>query len=127
VVDLRKAARENPDYPPVLFVHPGRVEDGELFFGEFDPDARAIADPDAVLHQTFGLKRGSLAQMFGPAVWACGMRAGRKGHGVGRPVGDPWRMPGFFLVEGARIVGQYQSRHAGDHPDFASLLARREV
>ena len=110
-----------------MFVHMGSVAQGEEFFSRQDPDAVAIADPQGRLCRGFGLKRGTWGQMFGPEVWACGLHAGRKGHAIGRPVGDPWQMPGFSLVEGEMIVWSYEARHAGDHPDFdriAELIER---
>jgi len=105
----------------VLYVHLGSVDDGDAFFEWADPQARAVADPGARLYKAFGLGRGGVKELFGPAVWACGLRAGRKGHTVGRPVGDPFRMPGFVLVEGGRVVWRHDPRHAGDHPDFRSI------
>ena len=62
-----------------------------------------------------------MKEMFGPEVWACGVRAARKGHFIGAPVGDPWIMPGLFLVQEEHILWQHDYRHAGDHPDFAGV------
>jgi hypothetical protein len=62
--------------------------------------------------------------MFAPDVWACGMRATLKGGMVGRPAGDPWQMPGLFLVQGPGILWQHNFRHAGDHPDFATVASQ---
>lgn len=105
----------------MLYVHLGGVAPGDAFFDWADPQARAIADPTARLYEAFGLPRGGIKELFGPAVWACGVRATRKGHAVGRPVGDPFRMPGFFLVERGEIVWRHEPKHAGDHPDFGKV------
>jgi hypothetical protein len=59
--------------------------------------------------------------MFGPGVWLAGARAALKGNTVGKPVGDPWTMPGLFLLKGDAILWRHTFRHAGDHPDFARI------
>ncbi len=60
--------------------------------------------------------------MFAPAVWLRGFEAARKGHRVGAPVGDPWMMPGLFLVDDqVQIRWSWSFAHAGDHPDFTTL------
>jgi hypothetical protein len=122
VVDLRQAADADPTFPAVLFVHQGTAEDSAAFFSKLDPKARAIADTERAFYSALGLGRGKLSQLFGPEVFVCGFRAMRKGHGVGRPVGDPLVMPGFFLVEhGDTVTWEHVSRHAGDHPDLSRI------
>lgn len=120
-MDLRQVTAADPSFPPVLYFYQGTVGDGESFFPAYDPAARAVSDPGRVYYTAFGLRQGSFSQMFGPDVWSCGLRAARKGLGIGRPVGDPWVMPGLFLVRRAEILWSYLPRHAGDHPDFASI------
>ena len=47
----------------------------------------------------------------------------KKGHGIGKPVGDPWIMPGLFLTRAdGQILWRHRFEHAGDHPDFANLF-----
>ena len=52
---------------------------------------------------------------------ACALRAASKGHVLGKIVGDPLQMPGFFWVRGRDILWQHDFKHAGDHPDLAAL------
>ncbi len=133
VKDLRVAS-ERADghggsrrYPRVVFVHMADVEAAGTFFGKYWPGATTISDPEKRLYGAFGLGRGSLGQMFGPSSVACGIRAVAKGHVVGRPVGDPWMMPGQFLigpvdgVGSAEILWSYRAKHAGDHPAVVGL------
>ena len=121
VADLRRCQHDDPQYPRVLFVYQGSLSDGAAFFASLWPEAQAIADPEKQLYQAFGITQGAWAQMFGAPVWACGWRAARKGHSIGAPVGDPWTMPGLFLLQGDRLYWQHSFAHAGDHPDFAQL------
>lgn len=117
---VRDAADE-PNQPDAVFIHQASVEDGELFFAERAPGARAVADPEGVLFDAFGLRRGSLLELLGPSVWWRGLRALSRGHFVGKPAGDTLRMPGAFLVRGRRILWSHRARHAGDQPDLAAV------
>jgi hypothetical protein len=118
---LRAAVAAQPDYPSVLFVYSASVEDGQAFFANAWPEARAIADPDRVLYEGFGVKQAKWSQMMSPGVIACGLRAASKGHVQGRTVGDSWQLPGAFLVQGERILWKHDYAHAGDAPDWGQL------
>ena len=126
VADLREAASA-PGFPPVLFFFQGVPIEGRAFLRRYWPGARAVSDPELFFYEAFGLQRGSLLQLFGPAVFRAGRRARGKGHENGSRSGDIFRMPGAFLVERERVVWQHQYRHAGDHPDFRSLTAPAEL
>lgn len=121
VQDIRQFAATTPDYPPVLFFYQGNGDEGKHFFDRYWPEARAVADSPKTFYTAFGIERGGLKEMLGPEVWACGIRAASKGHTGGIPVGDPWMMPGAFLVQGDQIIWRHTFRHAGDHPDFAKI------
>lgn len=122
VADLREAA-SRPGYPAVLFFFQGSVTEGRAFLRRYWPEARAVADPELFFYDAFGVSRGSLFQMFGPGVFVAGYRARQKGHENGPRSGDIYRMPGVFLVQGARVLWQHAYRHAGDHPDFRRIPA----
>lgn len=125
VRDLRRAATADPAYPPLLLVFQGTPADGAPFFEQYWPDARAVADHDRTLYDAFGLRQGSAGQIFSPRVWLCGLRAVSKGNvqRLAKPIGDPWMMPGCFVVSGGRVVWRHAFRHAGDHPDFRMIPA----
>jgi len=108
-------------YPDVLLFYQGSIEDGAAFFRRLWPEARAVSDLPQKFYTAFGIQRGGMKEMFGPEVWVCGVRAAAKGHFIGAPVGDPWLMPGLFLVDGEQIIWRRDFRHAGDHPDFAAI------
>lgn len=121
VSDLRTLATTQDGYPNILFVYMGSVVEGEAFFATAWPEARAVSDPTKQLYSAFGLERGSVGQVFGPGVMACSLRAAGKGHVVGKPVGDPWQMPGLFLVQGPDVLWSHDFAHIGDHPDFTIM------
>lgn len=100
----------------MLFVTLGDAEATRKFFADFDPDARAVADPDKVLYTAFGLARGSASQLMSPTVLVAGLRALRKGNGLGVPVGDVLQLSGEFVVKNGAIVWAHRAEHTGDHP-----------
>ena len=122
VEDLRLISQADPAYPPILFVFQGSVSEGKAFFDNLWPEARAVSDTPKYFYDVMGIERGGLKEMFGPEVFACGMRAARKGHMIGKPVGDPWEMPGMFLIDrDGNILWQHDFSHAGDHPNFREI------
>lgn len=119
---MQRATADDPLYPPVLFFFQGSLDDGAAFFERLWPEARAVSDTPLTFYTALGVERGGWSQMFGPAVIACGARATLKGHTVGRAIGDPWIMPGLFLVErDGRVLWSHDFAHAGDHPDWARV------
>jgi len=107
----------------VALVHQGSVADGESLLGPRWPQVVAVSDPELELYTAFGLGRGGLRKVMGPATWMAGVRALRKGNFVGKPVGDPLILPGLFLVHGDRILWRHDFAHSGDHPTEEALVA----
>lgn len=101
----------------VVFVTLGRPEQAEEFKRAMGSPHRFLCDPNKELHRHFNLQRGGMAQMFKPSVVVRGIKAMSSGHGVGGPVGDPWQMPGVFLVEtDGTVTWEYYSQDAADNP-----------
>jgi hypothetical protein len=127
VRDLRRLTEGTPGFPPVLFFYQGTVEEGQVFFGQHWPQARAVSDAPKVFYTAMGLRRATFNQMFGIQVWTCRMRAMSKGNFIGKAVGDPWIMPGVFLVQGPEVIWSHQFKHQGDHPDWSKIPDRVPV
>lgn len=123
VAELRKVHEASRERPPVLFVHQGTAEQGRAFFDKRWPEARAIADPDAELYRAFGLERGCITQVLGPKVWPRALKAMMK-HGLGPVVGDPFMMPGIFIVRGSTILWRHDHEHSGDTPCLHTVYSR---
>ena len=115
---------QHPDLN-VVFVSLGDRLESDEFQRKMKSPHRFISDPGATLYKAFGLGRGKVAQMFGPRMFVRGAQAVMKGHGVvGRPVGDPWQMPGVFVLEpGGTVVWEYRSKDAADNPEIPVLRA----
>jgi hypothetical protein len=87
------------------------------------PFAGACSE-DGAAFRAYGLARGGLWALFGPAVLRRGLAAFRKGFRSGKPVGDVLMLPGTFVVDAAgRIEVAAYAAHAGDHLDAAGLRA----
>jgi peroxiredoxin len=105
----------------------GQPDETAQFCGERAPGIACYADPSAAGYKTYGLARGSAAQMFGPAVWLQGalvtVEGSFDGLPLGKPVGDPWQMPGVFVIgTDGKIRLAYYSKHAGDYPTDVALV-----
>ena len=124
IKELRDVAIADPGYPPVVFFYQGSLEEGADFFVKTWPEARAVSDTSLYFYRAFGLQRGKFMQVMGPGAAVCSLRAAGKGYLPGTPVGDPWQMPGMFLVAGGRVLWQHDFAHIGDHPDFRALPAQ---
>lgn len=107
----------------VVFVAMGSVEQTADFKRKMRSPHAFICDPDRELYRAFGLGRGDGKQMFNPKVFARGFGATLRGHFVGLPVGDPWQMPGVFLIETTGDVSwAYRSVDASDNPTPEVIL-----
>ncbi len=62
-----------------------------------------------LLRRRLGVPSASPLQLLDPRVWACGIRATRRGHKPGKPVGDPLVMPG-------PLPGRGEPGHLEIHP-----------
>jgi hypothetical protein len=106
----------------VAFVHMGSEEQAKPFFAGYGLEAvPRISDPDRNLYKAFGLARGGVMQLVGPAVWARGVAAFAKGYGVGAVIGDPRQMAGVFLVHQEQILKAFRHETSGDVPDYEEL------
>lgn len=82
-----------------------------------------ISDPQKKFYAAFGLKRGSLNQLFGPRVVARGFVAGvLKGHGIGAIEGDSLQMGGIFLVKKGVVTKLHDPCDASDVGDWNQIL-----
>lgn len=119
----RRSAIEARDTGIVL-VHPAAddVRAAELFDRHGLADLPRVADPARVLYGAFGLSRGGPLQVLGPRVWWRAAVAAVHGHRPGRKGGDPWQMPGVFLVEQGRLIADFQYHDVSERPDFLALI-----
>ena len=107
----------------VVLVHMGDRAEIQQVIAKYNlADLERICDVDQKLYRAFGLKQGSLGQLFGLKVWWRTLVAGLwNGHGWGRPVADPMQMPGVFLVDQGLIANRFRHRSAADKAPYVEL------
>jgi hypothetical protein len=61
--------------------------------------------------------------MFSLAVWLRGFWVSAKRRiTAGRIVGDPWQMPGLFLIHRGEVVYSFRPQLVSDIPDLRAVL-----
>jgi peroxiredoxin len=82
-----------------------------------------LADPKRKGYKAYGLKRGNVLEVMGPATWVRGLAAARKGHHVEKVVGDAFQMPGTFIIDTTGTVRYARyAKHSGDHPPVGEIV-----
>lgn len=88
------------------------------------PSALCLMSQGTNAHFTYGLKRGSLLQLAGPAVISSVVRAARSGQMQGETTGDISMLSGVFAIDMAGMVRySFYGSHAGDHPSPDTFVA----
>jgi peroxiredoxin len=83
-----------------------------------------IVDGGQDLYRAFGLKRGTLRQLFGLTVLNRAFLGGALArYGIGPLEGDSAQMPGLFVIYQGSIIRRFRHRSVADRPDYP-LLAR---
>lgn len=105
----------------------GSPDDTARFCQErgLETDFVCLSDAGKQAYQAYGLSRGNVRSLLmSPHLYARGFQAALHGHFVGMPKGDPFQMPGVFIVDTGGVV-RYAHRHkdAADNPPNADLLA----
>ena len=121
LAEIETARGSDPSFPGLLYFHLGTVEQGDAFFEATAPQARAVADPERFFSKALGVPKASPLQLLDPRVWACGVRATRRGHSQTAPIGDPLVMPALFLVEERQVSWSFIPDQLGGLPRVADI------
>ncbi len=101
----------------------GGPQQAQELCDRFEVPFPCLADPQRQGYKAFGLKRGSLWEVIGPAAVVRGLQAARKGHHIEKVVGDAFQMPGTFIIDGAGTIRYARyARHSGDHPPASEVI-----
>lgn len=113
----------------ITLVHMVDDREAERFFSSYGlGDLTRVSDAGRRMYEMFGLDRGSLGQLFGLRVWFRGLIAGLfAGHGLGTVRGNPFQMPGVFVLDRGKLVSGFQHRVASDRPDYLGLICQAEA
>jgi peroxiredoxin len=110
----------------VVLVGHGGPEDARRFVEARPVPFRVLVDPSRAAYERYGLKRGTIPQVFGPQCVAPMVRAAlqpdcRQGLPNG---GNVMQMPGAFVVDTAGVILlARRSETIADNPTTEQLLA----
>jgi len=121
----QRASLENEHQLTMVFVHMADENYARKYFANYGlEDVHRISDPTCTLYQAFKLERASFQQVFGIKSWLRGLYAFvGKGHGIGKLVGDGFRMPGVFLIHQNQIHQSFRHQTASDIPPYQELTS----
>lgn len=106
----------------IALVHMSLPEDAEEMLERYKlRGVHHFCDVQCDFYRSFGLKRGTASQLFGPRLWSRAISAISRGHTVGRLAGDGFRMPGVFFLHRGEIWGSFRHQTAADRPDYLEL------
>ncbi len=109
----------------LVFVHMAENQIAESYFKQFDfKSVLHISDPDKVYYKDFGLKKGSLNQLYGLRTWYRGFsnETSEFKLELTKGLGDSTQMPGIFIIKQGKISDSYIHNFAADKPDYNKLL-----
>ena len=108
----------------LVAIGPATPAETAAFIHDLDLPFQVLADPTLAAYRAFGLARGSLWQVVGPAVLLAHLRGLLRGVRPGRVAGDVWQLPGAFLIDRRGILRFVKpALHVGDHVSSTALLA----
>ncbi|WP_298867241.1 peroxiredoxin-like family protein [uncultured Gimesia sp.] len=86
-------------------------------------DVHHFSDPDRKLYQLFQIKRGNLAETFGPAIWWSGFKTTiLSGFFPGIPGKDLHQLGAALILDKGKVVASHFSKNSADLPDWNQLL-----
>jgi hypothetical protein len=109
--------------PRTVFFFVGTPEEAKHLFASRWPEAHVVCDPHQVFYKEMSIPRATFGQLFGPANFACGLRALAKGNFVGMPSSDPWQLSAAFFVQNGHVLREHRANHGADWPNLLHFAA----
>ena len=107
----------------IVAVTQGEPQQAQALCERMSAPFPCLADRERNAYRTYGLQRGNVLEVMGPATWRRGLQAARKGHHIEKIVGDAFQMPGTFIIDRQGIVRYARyARHSGDPPPVSELV-----
>ena len=84
-----------------------------------------VSDPGQEVYRHFGLGKTRWRSLLAPKVlWRTVAAGVLKGHLAGKPLGDPYQMPGVFVYYKRQILNKVTHRFGSDRPEYYKLVSR---
>jgi peroxiredoxin len=127
VAELRKITdRFIESHATVGLITTGQASDTAEFCAErsLQNPFVCLCDPDRAAYRAFGLAKCTSGDFYTAHVWRRAFQATLHGHILGMPKGDPYQMPGVFVIDRTGVVRySHYYKDASDNPPNADLLA----
>jgi peroxiredoxin len=109
----------------VALIGLGRPEHAAAFCDRREVPFVCLTSPDRSAHRAYGLRRGALNDVAGPAVWIPWLRNEVTGNPQGRfGQGDPRQLPGTFVVSTDGVIRfVHRGRRSSDLASNDTVLA----
>lgn len=103
----------------------GTPEDARRFREQLDLSFPVLSDAQRSAYAAYGLRDGTMEQVFSPKLALRLANAVLHGHLPHRTVGSIWQLPGVFVIDRNGIVRiAHPGHHAADTPEIGSLLSQ---
>ncbi len=109
-----------------MLIGVGRPDQGGWFCADHDLPYACVVQPDLSAHRAFGLRRGTLNQTVGPAVWGPWLKNQLTGkrQTAWRGKGDVAQLPGTFVVDADGVLRYaHRGRRSSDLAPTEDVLA----
>lgn len=110
----------------VALVHMGSPMEGTTMLSNYELDFfHRFSDPNCKLYHRFGFERGNFNQLFSlPVIWR-GLKAGiLGGHGIGKPQGDSFQLPGVVVMYHEKAILAFPAKDASERYDYLDIARR---
>jgi peroxiredoxin len=113
----------------VALVHMGSPMEGTTMLSNYELDFfHRFSDPNCKLYHRFGFERGNFSQLFSlPVIWR-GLKAGIfGGHGIGKPQGDSFQLPGVVVMYQDKAILAFPAKDASERYDYLDIARRAKA
>lgn len=128
----KRQAKIDKSGAEVVYVHMSAPDVADTHFKKYELlEPTHVSDPDCVFYQSFGLEKGNISQLFGLRNWIRGFSVQVKHGGVlmekSDELGDPWQMPGIFLVHKNQILERFVHSVASEKPNYDAIIDKCQM
>jgi peroxiredoxin len=107
----------------IAMITMGTGDDAAEFRKRLELPFTVLADENQECYRAFSVPRGGVLSVIGPHLLPSGLLQTFK-HGAGKPVGDPWQLPGAFVIDKQGMIRfAHRAKHSADWPKNDDLLA----
>lgn len=109
---------------PIYFVCMESVDEASKFKADNRSPHHFISDPERKLYEAYGVKQGSLGQLFNLRTLGKGIKATLSGSLQGKPTSDPKQLGATVILKQSGEIGW--SKYAEDASEIVSEATIRE-